>query len=273
MDVDIHDPPAPPQINNTRRVAAGEIECCLTGVTHFLMAQDRDPGRLPARFVAVIHQRSPVTVVVPEASHIQTPEDLGGCRMPRSPAEATGWVTRECLAAVAELDIEPPVTVAMDADEVGAALREGRVDAAATFADVVPHLRSSAGIDVRAMAVGTEVYATGLVANDGVSDEVVRRLRGALARAFEHQREDPGFGVQQMCSRFDNIDPAQVREGWQILQPYAFAAGTVGQMNKQRWDATTGWLSDVHGLSPDVATWVYRPTFATDRAADPLASA
>lgn len=180
----------------------------------------------------------------------------------------TGWVTRECLAAVAELAIDPPVTVAMEQSEVPAALREGRVDAAATFADVVPHLRSSAGIDLRAMPVGPQVYATGLVANDGVSDGVVERLREALAQAFQRQRDNPEFGVEQFCRRFPEIPPSQAREGWEILEPYAFAGGRVGWMDKERWETTVEWLSDVHSFAPTPSESVYRPQFARAKSVD-----
>lgn len=262
MEIEFHPPPPPPQVNNTRRVAAGELEMCLTGVTHFLLAQASLEGDCQARFGAVVHQRSPLTVATPAGSGIGSLAELGGRRMPRPPEDATGWLLKECLAALRERGLDPPVLVAMAQSEVPRALADGEVDAVATYADVVPNHEAKSGVPLASLALGLDVYGTGLVVNDEVPTDAVGRMRDAIATAFDRQRQDPASGVEAFCAHEPAVDPRRAHEGWTILEPHAFVDPPAGSMRPDRWQATVDWLCGVHDLQVPPPERVYRTELA-----------
>lgn len=215
----------------------------------------------PARFTAVVHQRSPVTVAVPAESEIGTLADVAGKVMSQSPVEVTGWVTRECCATMADAGLELPVLLPMEQSEATAALANRHVDAVATYADVVPSLRARAGVAVRAIPAGKDLYATGLVANDNVPTEVIARLRATVATVFEQVRADPDAAVDAFCTQVPEVDAVMAREGWSILEEYALGAGPAGAMAADRWDKTIEWLCRVHKIPAPKPETVFRPEF------------
>lgn len=236
---------------------------CLTGVTHFLFAQNMSQNDCSARFGAVIHQQAPITVAVPAESSIVSLADLDGKRMPRSPNESTGWLVKECVAALAARALPQPELVAMDQSKVPGALRDGEVDAIATFADVVPHFRSQFGAELRTFPLFLDVYATGLVVNDAVPSEVVQRVRNAISQVFEDYRVDPEPALATFLRDVPDADPDKVREGWGILQSSADVVAVPGTMAVDGWQATLDWLCSVHGLPVVTPERAYRPELAS----------
>lgn len=245
---------------NVRRVAAGEADFCLTSVLHYLVARAED-GWLPARFVAVVGQRSPMAGLVASDSPWTVPSDLGGLRVAgpssnRLVAEYTAWLARH--------EIADPVIV--DCGEGGgpAALGRGDVDVVPEFADLVPRVRRQSGLDVRPIRVGGEVYANGLVAGDHVPDTVVDRMRTAIAAALERQRRAPETGLDVLCDRYPGTHAGDALEGWHLAESSVFGDTPVGAMDADRWQATLAHYATAHRLTAPEPTTVYRPDCLTD---------
>lgn len=259
--VDILDPPPPPGSLNTHRVGQGGAEFGLTGITYFLFAKKEAGADLPARFVSVLHQRSPLGAIVAADSDITGPDDLPGRRVGRG--ELTGWLADECGQALADRGLDPPEYVNLPHGDAPYALGRGEIDFVATMVDTAAGIAAKGGLPVRAIHLGAEIYSSGIVAADSVSSDVVARMRSAVEAAFELQRADPDSAVAEYCRRFPDVEPARARSGWDLLQPYAACEQGVGTMATERWSRTLSWVNNVHGLSPLDPARVYRPEFAT----------
>ncbi len=259
--VDIVDPPPPPGSTNTHRVAEGGAEFGLTGVTYFLFAQKEAGENLPARFVSVIHQRSPLGAIVADDSDIESAADLPGRLMGRG--ELTGWLANECGQVLADRGLEPPAYVDLPHGDAPYALGRGEIDVVATMVDTIGGIAVKGGLPVRGIHLGLDIYSSGLIAADAVPSELVERMRVAMAAAFELQQADPESAIAEFCQRFGDVQPDVARAGWDLLQPYAAADAGIGAMDESRWSTTIDWLSGVHGFPQIDAARVYRPEFAT----------
>ncbi|HEX2119463.1 MAG TPA: ABC transporter substrate-binding protein, partial [Acidimicrobiales bacterium] len=123
VDVEILDPSGGP--DNVVRVGEGTSDFALTSVQHYLSARAAH-GDIPARFVAMVVQRSPIGALVPAGSERRRPADLAGCRVGGDPANAQ---VIEFLASLDHLGIERPEIVELSHAEARAALGRGEVDA------------------------------------------------------------------------------------------------------------------------------------------------
>lgn len=239
-------------------MAAGGADFCLTSVTHYLRARAQS-GDLAARFVAVVTQRHPMAGIVRADSSLTLPADLAGRRL-AGPADSA--LVAEYRAGLEWLGLAPPALVPVDYAEAPAALGREEVDVVPDFADLVPRTRRQAGVPVRAVPLGIEVYGSGLVAADRVPADVVERLRSALAAALVRQRQDPTAGVEQLETRYPEVDPRDAVEGWRLVEPNIFTAVQPGSMDARRWADTIAWTAAAHGLDPPEPHTVYRPELA-----------
>lgn len=259
--VEILDPPPPPGSTNIARVAEGGSDFCLTGVTYFLLAQKEAGDAFPARFVSVLHQRSALGAIVPEHSDMRTPADLGGRRVGRG--EYTGWLADECIQAVADLGLEPPIPVPLANGEAPYALGQGDVDLVATFIDAMIGVGIKGQLPVRDIPLGADIYGSGLVANDSVSADVVNRMRSAVAAAFALGGDDLDAAVAEYCGRFGDVSPATARRSWALLEPFVGCPDGVGTMSRSKWERTLEWVSRAHGFGDVEPERVFRPDLAT----------
>lgn len=225
-------------------------------VTYYLFARQEAGAGLGARFAAVLHQRSPLAAIVAADSDIAGVADLAGRRVARS--EMTGWLPDELAFRLTELGVDPPVVVPVAYGEPPRALGRGTVDMMATFLDTTSQQQPTPGIATRAVHVGGEIYASGLVVADRVPDDVVARMVLAVRAAFEEQQRDPERGVGQFCQRFPETAPARARETWDLLAPFVFTGPPVGSMEPARWETTIAWLRRVHGFDVPDSAAVYR---------------
>lgn len=239
-------------------MAEGGADLCLTSVTHYLRAR-ATWGRLPARFVAIVVQRSPLVAIVAEPSGIRRAKDLAGRRIGGPP---DGRFTAEVQAALAARGLPPAEHVPLDYWDAQAALGRGDVDAVADFVDLVPRVRRLAGVPVRPVPLGIDAYSSGLVAADRLADDAVARIRAAVAAALEAQRADPSAGLDQLRRRYPDADPTEALEGWSLVEPNIFTGVEPGSMEPGRWSATLAWVSAAHGLPAPPPATVYRPQFA-----------
>ena len=261
IEVDIAGPPGGP--DNIQQVASGERDFCLTSVHHFLTAQ-AGTFDLAARFVAIMVQRSPLAALVPAASSLTRPSHLAGALVGGS---ADHNHTLEFLATLARLGIQAPSMVTPADNDSHAALGRGEVEAIVGFTDALPRASRLAGLPLRAVPVGLEVYASGLVAADRLPAETVARMRAALVAGLERQRQDPACGLHEMCRRFPDTVPAEALEGWRLLEPNVFTGVPPGSMEPARWDATLEFLTAARSLPQPRPEQVYRPEFATSSVA------
>jgi NitT/TauT family transport system substrate-binding protein len=240
------------------RVADGGADFCLTSVAHYLNARARY-GDLPARFVAMVVQRSPVAALVAAESPIAGPADLAGRRL-GGPVD--GGMVLEYQAALDRLGLGRSELVPLDYREAWTALADGRVDAVADYVDIAPRLRRQSGIEVRAVPFGLEVYSSGLVAADRLSHERVTDMRAALVAALEAQRSSPADGVESLVRRYPDIDPTAALEGWALVEPYIFTDVPTGAMDAGRWADTVAFSAAAHRIPAPDPTSVYRPELA-----------
>ncbi|HEX2699035.1 MAG TPA: ABC transporter substrate-binding protein [Acidimicrobiales bacterium] len=257
LDVELLDPPGGGP-DNIERVGAGGADFCLTSVTHYLTARARG-GDIPARFAAVVVQRSPMAALVADGSPIATPADLAGCRL-GGPLDS--HLVADYQTSLDHLGIGRSQLVPMDYLDAWDALAEGRVDAVADYVDVLPRLRRMAGVAARAVPLGIEVYSSGLVAADRLSDDEVAEMCKAVVAALERQRLHPEEGMDALQRRYPDVDRSAALEGWALVEPNIFTDVPTGSMDADRWAATVEFVSAAQGLAPVPPESVYRPAFA-----------
>ncbi len=209
VDVEILDPSGGP--DNIVRVGAGDSDFALTSVQHYLSAR-AEHGDIPARFVAMVVQRSPIGALVPATSAVREPADLAGCRVGGDP---TNPQVIEFLATLDHLGIDRPTLVEVVAGTGPAALGRGEVDAIVALVDALPRRRRQAGIDLRAILVGRDdVYGSGVIAGDRLPDDLVAKMRAGVVAALEAQRLGPDAGLAQMADRYGDDRTDDAPEGW-----------------------------------------------------------
>jgi ABC-type nitrate/sulfonate/bicarbonate transport system substrate-binding protein len=253
LDVEILDPIPGPE--NVRRVATGGSEFCLTSVSHYLRARARF-GDLAARFVAPIVRRHPIGGLVAAESSWRTPADLSGRRVGGSGDKA---LLAEYQAALRHLGLEPGVVVETSYADAPAALARGEIDALPDFVDLVPRTTQQAGIPVRAIHFGLDVYGHGLVAADRVPAETVARMIDAVAAALERQQQQPRTGFGAMAARYPEANLDFAEEGWRLGEGNIFTGEPVGSSTPEGWAATIAYTAAAHNVPAPPAETVYRP--------------
>lgn len=244
--------------DNIRLVASKDSDFCLTSVHHYLTAHAQE-GPLSARFVAVVVQRSPLAAIVAAASDLSDPVDLVGVRVAVRAERPHG---AEFLASLARLGVEGIEVVPMDTQEANLALGRGDIGAVVEFVDTLPLARRQAGVPVRAIPVGLDLYASGLVAGEHVDAATVWQMRAAVARALERQRAEPEAGVPELRRRYPEADVEDALEGWRLVEPHIFTGSPPGAMESGRWARTISFLCEARGLPHLSPETVYRPEFA-----------
>ena len=244
-------------------MAAGGADFCLTSVTHYLTARAQaagpggvEAGDLAARFVSVVVRRSPMAGLVLADSALRTPADLGGRRL----GGPTGSrLVAEFRAGMAALSLAEPELVPLDYSLAPAAMARGECDMVCDFVDLLPRVRRQAGVPVRAVPLGLDVYSSGLVAADHLPDELVSRMQTAVAAALERQRQDPKAGFDELAARYPDADPLEALEGWSLAEPNIFTGPVPGSADAQTWARTITHLAGAHGLPVPEPETVYRP--------------
>lgn len=267
--VEILDPPPPPGTTNPHRVATGGADFCLTGVTYYLQALEEAGAGYPARFVSMVHQRSPLGAIVAGDSRFVSPGDLAGGRLGR--VQIKDWLADEFCQALRDRGLDVPASVHLESDP-DRALASDDIDMVPTFVDAINSVRARGSRPVRAIHVGGEFYATGLVAADRLPHDLVCRMRAAVAAALEHQARDPEAGIAEYLERYPRSRAQHALEGWTMFAAHAIPGtpGTAaGAMDQQRWTATLAWLTQVHNFPCFPPEAVYRPELATPAALDP----
>lgn len=222
------------------------------GSVHGVLAARARPGRPPkVRFAAVLHQRSPLAAFVPTTSPLTTPADLAGARVVRSNAP---WFDAEYRAGLESLGLAPPVHVGPNPLGTRPSLARGEVDAVGSWEDGIAVIRERAGIPVRAIPFGPDVYTTGLLAAASLPSEVVQRVVRAVAAALAALRLRPDLGVAELCARIPGVGPDRVAEEWAVLSRYLFGPAGPLVMRPDRWEATIRHAERAQGFPPvDVA--------------------
>lgn len=228
-----------------RALADGDIDACVTTVRSLLSADD-GAFPVPARFIAVLHQHSPIAAMVPVGSELRTPADLGGCRLAVS---RFGWFLAEFEAALTHAGVGLPALVAVPATDAQAPLRRGEADMIASWSELVPWTRRRAGIAVRPVVVGPPVYTTGLAVSDRMTGPVAGRLRAAFAEALAQPRDAVAVGLAECGARAPLVPAADVLEEWDLLHPNVLSSAGPGTMTAARWSDTLDWAASFHGLA------------------------
>lgn len=222
-------------------------EFAVTAVQSNLNARARRPERPTPRFVAVVHQRSPLAAFVPVDSPLRWPSDLAGARVAASTAP---WFDLEYRAGLEALGLGPPVVVPHRGDGARLSLAEGEVEVIGSWDEAIAVLRRRAGIPVRSIPFGPTVYTTGVVARDDVPTDVVERMVEALRAAFEQQRREPELGLDELCRRYPAVDRSGALEEWAVLDDYVFSTGQPLAMTDRQWEATIAHATRTYGLEP-----------------------
>jgi ABC-type nitrate/sulfonate/bicarbonate transport system substrate-binding protein len=236
-----------------KAVAAGEVDFALTSVAYVLAAQTELAGHLGARFVAVAHQRNPITAIVRDDSDFEGPADLQGSRAARW---SMPWFAQEYAGALSHMGLDPPAMV--DSADPDAQLECGEIDVIPAWVDMTLN-HVDKGYAVRTIGLDIETYATGLLAAGRLPLELVTRMRDALAAGYQLQLERPDLGIAAFRRRFPDISEQHIRDSWSLFEPYAFDGGMPGAMRADRWKTTIEHTAATHGLSPFPPERVYRP--------------
>ena len=210
-----------------------------------------------SRFVAVVHQRSPLAAFVPLASPLRHPADLSGRRVA---ASTVPWFDHEYRQGLLDLGLAPgPVVPPHPSGERPSLARE-EVDVIGSWVESIGPMRRRAGIPVRSIPFGPPIYTTGVTAADGVPAGVVERTLAALVEAYAQQRRRPDLGVDDLCRRFPKVAAADAVEEWGRLDDYVFGAGVPAlSMDAGRWRATLDHGARAHGFTGIQLEAVCRP--------------
>jgi ABC-type nitrate/sulfonate/bicarbonate transport system substrate-binding protein len=256
VDVEILDPSGGP--DNIVRVGAGESDFALTSVQHYLSAR-AEHGAIPARFVAMVVQRSPIGALVRASSSLHAAVDLAGCRVGGDPSNPQ---VIEFMATLDHLGIERPALVELPAGSGPAALGRGEVDAIVALVDALPRRRRQAGVALRPVRVGRDdVYGSGVIASDALADDLVAKVRAGVVAALEAQRLGPDAGLAQLADRYGDDRTDDAPEGWRMLQEFVFTDVPTGSMDAAQWQTTLDFLSRARGFDVPAPETVYRPQF------------
>ncbi len=215
----------------------------------------------------MLHQRSPLAAFVRDDSPLRWPSDLAGARVAASTAP---WFDHEYRAGLEALGLGAPVVVARREDGVRLSLAEGEVDVVGSWDEAVAVIRRAAGVPVRSIPFGPQVYTTGVVAAEHVPAGVAARMVTALRAAFEQQREDPEQGLDELCRRYPAVDPDGALEEWAVLDDYLVATGQPLAMTGDQWEATIAHAVRTYGITPLAAAEVCREELLTTAAVDGL---
>ena len=253
LDVDILEPSGGP--DNVVRVGAGESDFALTSVNHYLSAR-AEHGDIPARFVAVVVQRSPIGAMVRADRGLAAPADLAGARLGGDPANPQ---VIEFLASLAWRGLPVPTLVELENVAAREAMGRGEVDGIIGLVDALPRRQRQSGVALRAIRVGRDdVYASGVIASDQVADEVVAKAVDAVVAALEAQRAAPESGLAEMADRYGDELRDDAPAGWRLLQDLVFTDEPIGSMRADRWETTLDFLCGIRGLGRPPAGSVYR---------------
>lgn len=223
-------------------------DLAVTAVQGRIRARARQPEQAPSRFVAVVHQRSPLAAFVREDSPLRYPSDLEGARVA---ASTSPWFDLEYDAGLEAMGIGPSVRVPRREDGRKLSMVDGEVEVIGSWDEAIAVIRRRAEVPVRSIPFGpAQVYTTGVVAGDHVSTEVVVRMVAALRAAFEQQRADPELGLEELCRRYPAVDPDGALEEWSVLDDYVFAGGQPLAMTGVQWEATIAHAARTYGLAP-----------------------
>jgi NitT/TauT family transport system substrate-binding protein len=259
VDVEILDPSGGP--DNIVRVGRGESDFALTSVQHYLSAR-AEHGDIPARFVAMIVQRSPIGALVRVDSGVRRPADLAGRRVGGDPENPQ---VIEFMATLDFLGIDRPELVEVAAGRGPAALGRGEVDAIVALVDAMPRRRRQAGVDLRAIRVGRDdVYGSGVIASDGLPDDLVAKVRAGVVAALEAQRLGPDAGLAQMADRYGDDRTDDAPEGWRMLQEFVLTDAPTGSMDAEQWRTTLEFLCAARGFEVPRPESIYRPQFVQE---------
>lgn len=238
-------------------VADGEADFALTSVAYLLAGQSAADGELAARFAAVFHQRNPIAALVAGDSRLRSQDDLAGPKV----VAGGSWFVQELDGALTELGLDP-LTVVDAPPDLRAALGDGRIDLIPGWVDMPPSY-SRDGLEIRAVPLAIDAYATGLVAADRLALDLVTRMRDALAAGYELQREHPELGIDALRRRFPGISERHLRTAWSVFEPYAFDRHEPLVMDAERWQRTIDYTAATHGLPSLPAELVYRQELLT----------
>jgi ABC-type nitrate/sulfonate/bicarbonate transport system substrate-binding protein len=227
----------------------------VTAVQSRLKARARQPDRPQSRFVAVVHQHSPLAGFVKVDSPLRFPADLAGARVA---ASTSPWFDLEYDAGLEAMGIEPPVRVPRRDDGVRLSLADDEVEVIGSWDEAIAVIRHRAGVPVRSIPFGPQVYTTGVVAAEHVRPDVVARMVAALRAAFEQQRDEPELGLEELCRRFPAVDADGALEEWSVLEDYVFAGGQPLAMTDVQWEATIAHAARTYGLTPMAVAEVCR---------------
>lgn len=255
MDLEIVDPGG--GARNITAVATGEADFTLTSVVRHYLNARISVAELPARFVGMMVQRNPLAIFVAEDASFETLQDMAGRRLA---TEAGSAHADEVPVVFAAMGLATPHLV--PSDSAATALGNGEVDGMVGFLDGLPRVRRRAGIAVRGLPLNNEIYASGLLASDALPDEVVWRMRGAIAAALDRQRMAPETGLDEYCRRYPETVPSDALEGWALVEPYVFESLAPGSMTHSQAEKTVRYACDVRRVPSLDPESVYRPVFA-----------
>lgn len=237
-----------------KALAEGYADVALSGVAYLLAAQTQLRGRLPVRFIAVAHQRNPITAIVRADSELREPADLAGRRAARW---SIPWFCDEYAGALAHLGVGAPRVVERR-ERLDEALAGGEIDVIPTWMEMTLYHRR-AELEIRTIALDIDVYTTGLIASDRLPADLVARLRDAYAAGYELYRRRPELGIEGFLRRHPDVDEEHIHRNWALHEPYAFAGPRPGAMDAERWAATASHTATTHGLAEIDAERLYRP--------------
>lgn len=237
-------------------VLDGRADACVTSVRALLAASGAAGRPVPARFLGVVHQRSPIAAMVRADSHLRQPRDLGGRRLAVS---RFGWFLAEFEAALVHAGAGLPTLVPVPVDDAQSPLGRGEVDMIASWSELVPWARRRAGVDVRPVEIGPPVYTTGLVASDRMSGQRAARLTAALAEALAQPRAAVTAGLAGCAEGAPRVAAADVVEEWSRLAPNLSGPHGPATMTASRWAVTVDMVPLAPGTRRPELAEICRP--------------
>ena len=242
-----------------KAVASGYADFALSGILYLLAAQTELDGRLPVRFVAISHQRNPITAIVAADSELRVPEDLPGRKAARW---SIPYYVDEYAGALEYMGLGAPEIVDLS-ENIDAALASGEIDVMPTWMEMTQYHRRPELPPVRVIALPIDIYTTGLIAADRMPLDLVTAVRDCFAAGYDLFRERPELGIAGYIRQYPDISEEHIRRNWAMHEPYAFAGVPAGSMDADRWRATIVHTARTHGLSEFSDEQIYRPELLT----------
>ncbi|OGN87156.1 MAG: hypothetical protein A2X23_08875 [Chloroflexi bacterium GWC2_73_18] len=237
-------------------VGQGAIDVGMADGTSVITARSQG---IPIRYVATVYARFPSVVFALEKTGIRVPADLKGRTVGIPGRYGSSYIMLQALLASAHLTLDDVTLVDFPDFGQGAAVEQGRVEAATGFVNNEPLQAERRGTPVTVLRVDevTPLPGPGLATGDAtlqLKRDALARFAAATLRAMDEIAADPKLGLDAAIRRVPELGADREMQlavleatidTWKST--YTLANG-FGAIDRAAWSASLTFMQSLPGL-------------------------